>query len=116
MELALGLPMMNQLDLLATPLKECFTEKPDFTPYTHVPSNIPINTMNPKLEALSGPALFWAKKSMELPLMDEPDVFVIDDEDVFQRLAWYAIMGCDKPFTYVKDGKLVVEAPLKYLE
>src|SRR3954469_14069093 len=31
-ELILGLPPMNQMDATATPLFECFTEMPDFTP------------------------------------------------------------------------------------
>src|SRR5262249_8675137 len=35
-ELILGLPPMNQLDLSATPLRKCFREKADLTPYTSV--------------------------------------------------------------------------------
>ena len=33
-ELMLGLPPMTQLDLSATPMRGCFTDKPDLTPYT----------------------------------------------------------------------------------
>ncbi len=32
-ELILGLPPMSQYDAAAMPLYECFTAKPDFTPY-----------------------------------------------------------------------------------
>ena len=38
-ELILGLPPMTQLDLSATPMRACFTDKPDLTPYTAVPNN-----------------------------------------------------------------------------
>ena len=114
-ELILGLPMMNQLDLLATPMTECFTEQPDLTPYTHIRNKIPLNTINAKLDALTGPALFWARKSLELPLMEEPDAFVVEDLEIFKRLNWYAIMGCDRPYPYFKDGKIVFEDPMKYV-
>jgi len=113
-ELILGLPMMNQLDLLAEPMTECFTDKPDFTPYTCIPSKIPLDTLNPKLSALSGPARFWAEKSMELPLMDEPDDFP-EHLDLFKRLAWYTIAGHEKPYTYVRRGEIVTEDPAKWV-
>ena len=35
-ELMLGLPPMTQLDLSATPMRGCFTDKPDLTPYATV--------------------------------------------------------------------------------
>lgn len=114
-ELILGLPMMNQLDLLATPMTGCFTDKPDFMPYNHIPSRIRLDTINPNLDALSGPRLFWAKKSMKLPLMEEPDAFP-EDLEVFKRLAWYSIAGYDKPYTYVKDGRVLTENPMKYVD
>ncbi len=45
-ELILGLPPMSQYDAGATPLYECFTDRPDFTPYTHIPSLIDIRQRN----------------------------------------------------------------------
>ena len=36
MELMLGLPPMNQMDATATPMFDCFTNTPDFTPFTAV--------------------------------------------------------------------------------
>jgi hypothetical protein len=32
----LGLPALNMFDALANDFSDCFTDKPDFTPYTHV--------------------------------------------------------------------------------
>ena len=46
-ELILGLPPMNQLDATATPMFDCFTDQPDFTPFTAVPNHIPLDQMNP---------------------------------------------------------------------
>ena len=56
-ELILGLPPMNQLDLSATPLRGCFREAPDLTPYTCLPSRVPLNEMNPPLDRLRGKRL-----------------------------------------------------------
>src|SRR4030095_12173093 len=47
-ELILGLPPMNQLDATATPMFDCFTNVADFTPYTVVTNNIPLDQMNPE--------------------------------------------------------------------
>ena len=46
----LGIPPMNQLDLSAVPMADCFTGKPDFTPYKAVPNNIPSGTVKSTLE------------------------------------------------------------------
>ncbi len=46
MELILGLPPMSQYDAAAMPLYECFTNKPDFTPYVLKPAEININQRN----------------------------------------------------------------------
>jgi YVTN family beta-propeller protein len=46
MELILGLPPMSQYDAGAMPLFECFTNTPDFTPYTAVKPLINLDTRN----------------------------------------------------------------------
>jgi YVTN family beta-propeller protein len=46
MELILGLPPMSQYDAAAMPLYECFTNKPDFTPYTLKKPLINLDTRN----------------------------------------------------------------------
>jgi hypothetical protein len=50
----LGLPPMNQLDLTADPMTDCFTEKPDYTPYSVLENNIPLFKLNPSIGKLSG--------------------------------------------------------------
>jgi len=91
-ELILGLPPMSQLDLVAMPMKDCFTNQPDFTPYTALPNNIPLDEMNPKLSALSGKQLYWAKKSMELEL-EENDNMDDEEENVLNRILWHSVKG-----------------------
>ena len=43
MELILGLPPMNQMDATATPMFDCFTNQPDFTPFDAVTNNVPLD-------------------------------------------------------------------------
>ena len=47
MEQILGLPPMNQFDATATPMADCFTDTPDFTPFTAVGNNVALDEMNP---------------------------------------------------------------------
>ena len=88
-ELILGLPPMNQLDLSATPMRNCFQGQPDLTPYTCLPNTIALDEMNPPLKKLTAKALFWAKKSMELNLEEEDQA----EEDTFNRILWHATRG-----------------------
>ena len=69
MELMLGLPPMNQMDATATPLTACFTDQPDFTPYDCVTNNVPLDLMNPGLNAIKDRRqLHDALLSSRLPL------------------------------------------------
>jgi YVTN family beta-propeller protein len=94
-ELVLGLPPMNQLDAAAVPMMGCFTDEADLTPYTAVPNLIPLDRLNPKLGDIRDPRqLHWAQKSIEEPL-DEIDEA---DEDVLNRVLWYAMRRRDDTF------------------
>jgi hypothetical protein len=46
MELILGLPPMSQYDAAAVPLFNCFTNKPDFTPYKVKPPRVSLDERN----------------------------------------------------------------------
>ena len=93
-ELMLGLPPMNQLDLSATPMRHCFQQSADLTPYTAMPNKIPLDEMNPPMKKLTGLSLHWAKKSQELSL-DEADQA---DEDTLNRILWHAMRGDSVPY------------------
>jgi YVTN family beta-propeller protein len=92
-ELILGLPPMTQLDLSATPMRGCFTDTPDLTPYRLVWNKIPVDEMNKPAKELKGKALEFAKKSMELDFDEEDKA----DEDTLNRILWFAMKG-DKPY------------------
>jgi YVTN family beta-propeller protein len=88
-ELMLGLPPMNQMDLSATAMRDCFTEKADLTPYRCRDNLVALDELNKRLGEVEGEELYWAKKSMELNL-DEKDKA---DEDTLNRILWFAMRG-----------------------
>lgn len=93
-ELILGIPPMNQFDLLATPMRACFQNEPDLTPYKALKNTIPLDEMNPPLQKTSGMQRYWAQKSLELDLSKEDLI----DEDLFNRIIWHAVKGYDVPY------------------
>jgi YVTN family beta-propeller protein len=94
MENILGIPPMNQLDLTAESMHECFSDTPDFRPYQAVPNIIPLDEINPELESLNGVRRYWAEKSMAQDLTDVDRI----DEDTFNRIIWHAVKGYDRPY------------------
>ncbi len=94
MELMLGLPPMNQLDAMAPVMTNCFVDQPNLAPYTVLPNNIPLNQMNPKKAALTGPALEFAEKSDRLDFT-EPDKA---DENTLNRILWQSLRGNTDPY------------------
>ena len=93
-ELMLGLPPMNQLDLSATPMRACFQPRPDLSSFVSVPNRVALDEMNPPLRSLRGQALHWAKKSLALDL-DEGDKA---DEDTLNRILWHSVHGDDSAY------------------
>lgn len=95
MELILDLPPMNQLDASATPMSGCFTNQPDFTPFTALPTNIPLDEMNYEPKKVADSILRRdAYASARLPLQ-QPDKC---PEDVLNRILWHAMMGTKEPY------------------
>lgn len=89
MQRILGVPPMNQMNALAPLMTACFTNKPDYTPFTALPNEIPLDEMNPTLRSQSGTALIYAKKSVGLLL----DKFDMADEDLMNRILWHSVKG-----------------------
>lgn len=93
--LILGLPPMNQIDATATPMGDCFTDVPDFAPYVAVPTNVPLDQMNPEPKKISDATLRKdALASARLPL-EEVDRC---PEDVLNRILWHAMKGPHEPY------------------
>jgi len=95
MELMLGLPPMNQMDATATPMFDCFTNRPDFTAFHAVTNQVPLNEMNGAARETSDEQLRKdALVSAKLPLA-EPDQC---PEDVLNRILWRAMKGTQVPY------------------
>jgi YVTN family beta-propeller protein len=92
-ELMLGLPPMTQLDLSATPMRGCFTDKPDLTPYAAAKNKIALDEMNKPVEKLTGRAKEFALKSLALDFDEEDRA----DEDTLNRILWFSVKG-DRPY------------------
>jgi len=91
----LGMPPMNQFDASATPMFDCFTETPDFTPFTAIPNNVPLDQMNPSPQALSDPVLrrdAVASARMNFREVDRAP------EDQLNRILWRAMKGSAVPY------------------
>ena len=95
MELILGIPPMNQMDATATPMFDCFTSTPDFTPYDSVTNNVPLDAMNPSPKNVGDAQLRKdAYVSAQLPLT-LPDKC---PEDVLNQILWRAVKGTRAPY------------------
>jgi hypothetical protein len=92
-ELILGLPPMNQLDLSAAPMRNCFQAQPDLAPYNLRPAQIPLDEMNKSLKNLKGASLEWAKKSIALSFDKEDEA----DDNILNHIIWHSIRG-DQPY------------------
>jgi len=90
----LGLPPMNQLDLSATPMRNCFQAEPDPAPYKAVMNKVPLDEMNKPLDQLKGEALKWAKVSESMDF-DDGDAA---DEDLLNRILWHSVKGDGVPY------------------
>ncbi|NRA97846.1 MAG: beta-propeller fold lactonase family protein, partial [Planctomycetes bacterium] len=92
-ELMLGIPAMHQMDLFAHPMRECFTTKPDYTPYKCRDNNVALDKLTASLDRLEGQARADALASMQLD-MDEEDKA---DETTLNRIVWRTMKG-DAPY------------------
>jgi len=99
LEQILGIPPMNQMDAMASLMVDCFTATPDFTPFTALSNNLPLDTLNPDPTSpppackLAPKTRYWAKKSMRLDF-SKPDAA---DDKLLSRILWYSVRG-DAPY------------------
>lgn len=95
MEQILGLPPMNQFDASATPMFDCFTDEPDFTPFDSVANRVPLDQMNPQPSSLRDEVLRQdALTSAELNFREVDKA----PEDVLNRILWRARKGPNVPY------------------
>jgi YVTN family beta-propeller protein len=88
-EQILGLPPMNMVDATSRLMNDCFVHEKINKPYSVLQNNVPLDQMNPNLNALNG----TAKK---MALMSKNEVFDEVDggqDDLMNRIIWYYAKG-----------------------
>ena len=110
-EQILGLPPMNQFDLVATPMYNLFTNTPNTTPWTHVPNQIPLDqgVQNATAAQQSPIAKAWSKAKAE---MFKGKLQKADSEDpnTLNHFDWYEATGYTRPY----PGEKTVRWPSEF--
>jgi YVTN family beta-propeller protein len=107
-EQILGLPPMNQFDLVASPMRTDFVDgqppAANFQPWTHLPNQVPLNqgvttstankTDSAKVKVLRAA---WLKKKKQVfaGKLTRPDS---EDPDTVNHLNWYMTTGFVRPY------------------
>ncbi len=109
-EQILGLPPMNQFDLVASPMKTAFVEgtppAKNFEPWNHAWALVPLTqgvTANAAADSITTPRgvkalkMAWLKKRKEIfaGKMTKPDA---EDPDTVNHLNWYMATGFTRPY------------------
>jgi YVTN family beta-propeller protein len=101
-EQILGIPPMNSEDLAAEPMYDMFTDRPDFTPYTYLPNEIPLTAINPQPSQItSAVQAAWAKWSAQQNFTSEDMVNMAQEN----RDIWYFSNNFTTP--YPGDSKVL---------
>lgn len=93
-ELMLGLPTMSLFDLIATEMRESFTDTPDLTPFTAEQPKQSLFEKNPPVSALKGKAKKAAQESAKMR-WEVPDAVPTEK---LNRILWGSIKGWDTPY------------------
>jgi YVTN family beta-propeller protein len=107
MEQILGLPPMNQYDLVASPMLTDFTNTPNLTPWSHVPNQVPLNQgVNEARAPANDLEKAWrvAKAKMFAGKHNKADA---EDPYTLNHLVWYEATGFKRPY----PGETTVRPP-----
>jgi len=119
-EQILGLPPMNQFDLVASPMRTAFVKgtppQQNFQPWTHVPNQVPLDQgvgqnedhskESRKVQELRAA---WMKKKAEIfaGKLSKPDS---EDPEAVNHFNWYMSTGFTKPY----PGEKTVRPPSEF--
>ena len=119
-EQILGLPPMNQFDLVASPMSTAFVKgQPpagNFTPWSHVPNQVPLDdgVNSSAADSTSSPAVralreAWLEKKAQIfaGKLTKPDA---EDPDTVNHLNWYMTTGFKVPY----PGEKTVRPPSEF--
>jgi YVTN family beta-propeller protein len=112
-EQILGLAPLNQFDLVASPMLTDFTNTPNFTPWDHVPNQVPLDlgVRGGTAASLSPMEKAWkaAKTRMFAGRTTKPDS---EDADTLNHLIWYEATGFKRPY----PGETKVRPPSEFAD
>jgi YVTN family beta-propeller protein len=113
-EQILGLPPMNQFDLVASPMRTDFVSgtppQSNFAPWSHVPNVIPLKEGVKATASNASPlekAWMKTKKEMFAGRLTKPDS---EDPDTLNHLIWYEATGFKRPY----PGEATVRPPSEF--
>jgi YVTN family beta-propeller protein len=113
-EQILGLPPMNQFDLVASPMSTVFVQgtppKSNFAPFTHLPNQVPLDQgVNGGSSPRGTLAKAWheAKVKMFAGKSNKPDT---EDQDTLSHLNWYEATDFKRPY----PGESYVRPPSEF--
>ena len=92
----LWLPPMNQHDKLVSPMFDVFTDTPDPTPYTFIPNQISLDTLNTAASTKLQKA--WQKEVARYFPKGPNQVADIANPNLLNHAIWYANSNYSKPF------------------
>jgi YVTN family beta-propeller protein len=117
-EQILGLPPMNQFDLVASPMRTDFVKnkaEASFEPFTHVPNQIALDqgvttAMTRPTGAAGKLAKAWSRAKVKIfaGKSTKPDS---EDPDTVNHLAWYEATGFKRPY----PGETKVRPPTDFV-
>jgi len=94
-EQILGLPPMNQQDMTAEPMYDAFTNKPNPTPYTHLPNEVSLTETNPAVTpTTSAVKAAWAGWAAKQDWSSEDRTNMAQGN----RDVWYSSNNFTKPY------------------
>jgi YVTN family beta-propeller protein len=113
-EQILGLPPMNQFDLVASPMRTAFVEEmpeeENFKPFKHLPNQVPLDKgVAPAIAKVSDMAKAWKKAKVKIfaGKSTKPDS---EDPDTVNHLAWYEATNFKRPY----PGETKVRPPTDF--
>jgi DNA-binding beta-propeller fold protein YncE len=95
MQMMLGFGPLSKFDAIARPATDCFTNTPNFAPFTKVANNVPLDEANPgRKRPMTSAERYWYEKTMSLDWssMDKADPYWLN------RINWFSTTGGTRPY------------------
>ncbi|MGA7410302.1 MAG: bifunctional YncE family protein/alkaline phosphatase family protein [Bryobacteraceae bacterium] len=92
----LGLPPMNQHDLLASAMTNAFEDSADVKPFSAIPNRIPLDTLNPAPKSKLEKA--WRNELAKFFPHGPTQAPDVADPNLLNHAIWYATKGFSTPY------------------